>query len=339
MKFQIGDKVLLIHSNEEGEVVEIINSKMVSVDVGGVQFPVYTDQLEFPYFKRFTAKKPAPVEKKKVYVEDLKKEKVTLKTYNVESGIWLSLLPVFDKDVFDDDIVDYFKLFLVNNTDTAYRFSYQFLKSTVVDFQLEGELLPFNDLYLHDVPFEAMNDAPRFDFEFSLKESNRKKVDYFETGLKIKTKQLFQRIEALLFNQQANFSYLLMETYPDKEIRETVDLSKLTAAGYKLYDAGTARQHIPPARSVVDLHIEKITNNRKGLSNFEILTLQLNEFEKYYELAVLHHLAHFIVIHGVGEGRLRDEIHSSLRLKKEVKSFVNQYHPLYGFGATEIYFK
>jgi hypothetical protein len=106
-----------------------------------------------------------------------------------------------------------------------------------------------------------------------------------------------------------------------------------------LYDAGTARQHIPPARSVVDLHIEKITNNWKGLSNFEILTLQLNEFEKYYELAVLHHLAHFIVIHGVGEGRLRDEIHSSLRLKKEVKSYVNQYHSLYGFGATEIYFK
>jgi dsDNA-specific endonuclease/ATPase MutS2 len=46
-----------------------------------------------------------------------------------------------------------------------------------------------------------------------------------------------------------------------------------------------------------------------------------------------------IVIHGVGEGRLRDEIHDLLRLKKEVKSFVNQYHPLYGYGATEIFFQ
>jgi hypothetical protein len=35
----------------------------------------------------------------------------------------------------------------------------------------------------------------------------------------------------------------------------------------------------------------------------------------------------------------RDEIHDLLRLKKEVKSFVNQFHPNFGFGATEIYFK
>jgi dsDNA-specific endonuclease/ATPase MutS2 len=70
-----------------------------------------------------------------------------------------------------------------------------------------------------------------------------------------------------------------------------------------------------------------------------MIDLQLKTFEKYYELAVQHHLATFIVVHGVGKGKLRDEIHDILRLKKEVKSFVNQYHPLYGYGATEIYFK
>jgi dsDNA-specific endonuclease/ATPase MutS2 len=45
------------------------------------------------------------------------------------------------------------------------------------------------------------------------------------------------------------------------------------------------------------------------------------------------------IIHGVGTGKLKDEVHESLRLKKEVKSFVNQYNPLYGYGATEIYFQ
>jgi hypothetical protein len=39
MKFEIGDIVLIIHSNEEAEVVDIINDKMVMVDAGGVQFP------------------------------------------------------------------------------------------------------------------------------------------------------------------------------------------------------------------------------------------------------------------------------------------------------------
>src|SRR5688572_3954807 len=104
MKFQIGDKVLLLHSNEEGEVVDIIDKKMVTVDVGGVQFPVYIDQIDFPYFKRFTEKK-APPPKQKKYVDDVKKEKGSaIKGYNVADGVWISFLPVFDKDIFDDDV-------------------------------------------------------------------------------------------------------------------------------------------------------------------------------------------------------------------------------------------
>ena len=57
MKYQLGDKVLVLHSNEEGEVVDIINDKMVLIDVDGVRFPVYMDQIDFPYFKRFSEKK------------------------------------------------------------------------------------------------------------------------------------------------------------------------------------------------------------------------------------------------------------------------------------------
>jgi dsDNA-specific endonuclease/ATPase MutS2 len=69
-----------------------------------------------------------------------------------------------------------------------------------------------------------------------------------------------------------------------------------------------------------------------------MLGMQLHTFDKYLDLAIVHHLPSMIVIHGVGTGRLRDEIHEILRLKREVKSFVNQYHPSYGYGATEIFF-
>ena len=70
MKFEVGDKVVVKHSNDDGEVVEIINDKMVLVDVRGVRFPAYTDQLDFPYFKRFTEKKLNPPEKTpKKYIE------------------------------------------------------------------------------------------------------------------------------------------------------------------------------------------------------------------------------------------------------------------------------
>ena len=57
MKYQLGDIVLILHSNEEGQIIDFINDKMVMVDVKGVKFPVYIDQIDFPYFKRFSEKK------------------------------------------------------------------------------------------------------------------------------------------------------------------------------------------------------------------------------------------------------------------------------------------
>src|SRR6187200_2603846 len=114
MKFQIGDTVLVLHSNEEGEVVEIINEKMVMVNVRGVKFPAYIDQLDFPYFKRFSEKKLFPAKKEKKYVDDIKKEKKA--PARVEDGVWLSFLPVMDVDEFGDDVVEELKVHLVNRT-------------------------------------------------------------------------------------------------------------------------------------------------------------------------------------------------------------------------------
>ena len=101
MKFQVGDKVIILHSDEEGEVIDIINDKMVIVEVRGVKFPAYIDQLDFPYFKRFTQKKLFPQKKQKQYIDDVRKEKQV--PHKKVDGVWLSFLPVIDVDEFGDD--------------------------------------------------------------------------------------------------------------------------------------------------------------------------------------------------------------------------------------------
>ena len=50
MKYQVGDEIIVLHSNEEGKVIEIINDKMVMIELRGVKFPAYMDQIDFPYF-------------------------------------------------------------------------------------------------------------------------------------------------------------------------------------------------------------------------------------------------------------------------------------------------
>lgn len=336
MKYQPGDKIIVLLTEEEGKVLEIMNEKMVLIEVKGVKFPAYTDQIDFPYFKMFSEKRKA--EKKKVFIDQVQKEKATPKTKE-GNGVLLSFLPVFDKDIFDDDVVEKFKIYLINQNETAYNFTYKLMIGGTSDFELKNNIDPLSDFYLHDVKFEELSDSPRFEFEFSLKEPDKKKALYFETSLKLKAKQLFKKIEEIQLKNEPGFSYLLLDEYPDRVEEERVDLSRLGNAGFRLYDAAKIKQNLEPARSVVDLHIEKLTDNWKHLSNFEILIMQLKAFEKYYELATAHYQPSLTVIHGVGVGKLRDEIHDILRLKKEVKSFVNQYNQLYGYGATEIYFE
>ncbi|MEP7279113.1 MAG: Smr/MutS family protein [Bacteroidota bacterium] len=337
MKFEIGDKVTILHSNEDGEVVDIINDKMVMVDVRGVKFPAYTDQLDFPYFKQFTQKKDIFEKKPKTYIDQIPRERKVTSSIKQPAGVWLMFLPKFETDEFGDEIVDLLKVHLLNGTETAYNFEYKVNYAGKTGFDLKNELFLNQDFYLHDIPFDNVNDNPVFACEFSLLSPDKAKAAYYETSLKLKAQQLFRKIEEIKLKGEPTFSYKLFDVYPAAQPAEKTDVSRLSSAGYKVYEASKARQHLPAARSVVDLHIEKITDDWERLDSFEMLTLQLKEFETWFDLAVAHRQASIIFIHGLGTGRLRDEVHEQLRLKKEVEYFVNRYHPAYGYGATEVF--
>ena len=337
MKFQVGDRVLVLHSEEEGEVVDIINNKMVMVDVRGVRFPAYADQLDFPYYKRFTEKKLF-VDKKKKYIDQLPSEK-TKEAVKPDEGVWITFLPVFDTDEFGDDVVELLKIHLVNRSPFAYQFVYHLEYAGKTSFELENLLNGFQDFYIHDISFESLNDNPSFAIDFTPVKPDQIKASHFESVLKLKAKQVFAKIEEIRKKGEATFSFRLFDKFPDKPAEPELDISNLTNAGFKLYDASKARSNLKPPRSEVDLHIEKLTDNANSMSNFEIMSLQLQTLEKYIDINTAHHLPSMVAIHGVGTGKLRDEIHELLRLRKEVRSFVNQYDARYGYGATEIFFQ
>lgn len=339
MKYQLGDKIYLLHSNEEGEVVGFINEEMVEVEVEGIRFPVYMDQIDFPYYKRFTEKKesnPAA----RIYIDQVKAEKLsTPKVSNRNTGVQLVFFPVFEKENFEEDKVDYFKIFLVNDTPVDYYFKYEQDFARASGFSLEGSLKSGEDLYLHNLDFESFNDYPKFSTHFALSKDKKSNRDVsFETVLKIKPKQLIEKVETTLMERAASFSFLLMQEMPAAP-KEKININLNSILSEKTNAATVQLQSpIQNPRSVIDLHIEKITDDWKGLSNYEILTIQLREFEKYFDLAYMHLQPDLIVIHGVGKGKLKDEIHQILKQKKEVKNFFSRYHPKYGYGATEIYF-
>lgn len=341
MKYQIGDDIIVLHSNEEGKVIDIINDKMVMIEVRNVKFPAYMDQIDFPYFYRFTKKKITEEKKPpaKIFIDNIPREKPQPNQLKTDEGVWLIMIPKFGFDEFDDEYVQLLKIHLVNRTNTAYKFIYQHTLLGKPEFNLQNEVLAFHDFYIHDIPFENINDSPVFEFDFALSQPNKLKNDHYETSLKLKPKQVFKKIEEMKDKNEPFISYELFKEYPDRVFEEYFDLGKLANKGFKIYDASKIRENLEPGRSVIDLHIEKLMDDYNNKSSLEILNIQLKEFEKWYQLAVANKMPALTVIHGIGKGRLKEEIHLLLKLRKEVKSYINQYTNNFGYGATEIFFE
>jgi len=340
MKYQIGDDIIVLLTSEEGKVVEIMNEEMVMIEVRGVKFPAYMDQIDFPYFYRFTKKKPVePNKTTQVFIENIPKEKPQPNKIKVDDGVWLSFIPQFSFDVFNDEVVESLKIYLINHTNESYFFEYKHKQKDIDVFAFSNQINAHHDFYIHDIAFETLNDQLTFNFIFTLVKSDNQKAPHFETSLKLKPKQFFKRVEEMKEKNEPTITYLLFQQYPNRVFEEnTLPLHKLTSAGFKVYDISKVKEQLTAARSVIDLHIEKITNDWKHLSNYEILSIQLKEFEKWYDIAVTNKQPSLIIIHGVGKGKLKEEIHEILKSKREVKNFINQYHPKFGYGATEINF-
>ena len=85
----------------------------------------------------------------------------------------------------------------------------------------------------------------------------------------------------------------------------------------------------------VDLHIEKLTKSKRGMDNFDILTMQLQTAERKLNFCIQKKISKIVFIHGVGEGVLKTELHYLFN-KYPVKYYDASYQK-YGLGATEVY--
>ena len=97
-----------------------------------------------------------------------------------------------------------------------------------------------------------------------------------------------------------------------------------------------SKGEIPPPE--FDLHIEKLVPNFRGMSNYDILTLQSDTAKRHLEFAIRNRIPKIVFIHGVGEGILKSELDFLLGRYDNI-SFQDGNYQKYGVGATEVYIK
>ena len=123
-----------------------------------------------------------------------------------------------------------------------------------------------------------------------------------------------------------NFSFNKNQVISEKEVAKPNYINK----------EKKSKKEIPAPE--FDLHIEKLVKNHKAMSNYDILTTQMETAKRHIEFAIRNRIPKIVFIHGVGEGVLKSDLDFLLgRYDKVV--FQDANYQKYGQGATEVYFK
>jgi hypothetical protein len=88
----------------------------------------------------------------------------------------------------------------------------------------------------------------------------------------------------------------------------------------------------------VDLHLEELVDSIRGMTNAQMIDTQLRHVHKKLDEAYAANIRKIVFIHGVGNGRLKQEIRKILATHKDLQ-FYDASYSTYGFGATEVAFK
>lgn len=88
----------------------------------------------------------------------------------------------------------------------------------------------------------------------------------------------------------------------------------------------------------VDLHVHQLVKSTRGMSNFDIVNLQLDTAKRQLEFAIQKRIQKIVFIHGVGEGILKEELGYLFRKYEGIDWYDADYQK-YGMGATEVYIR
>ncbi|HLG03629.1 MAG TPA: DUF2027 domain-containing protein [Bacteroidia bacterium] len=339
MEFHKGDKVRFLDEKGDGIVTRILGGGLVMVEVeNGFEYPYPENQL-VPAEPIQWEKTRQPVEKT-VHPDDSVDDDTTLAAHNYPDGVFLVFIPQHQAFPSAGKI----DLSLYNHTDYNIYFTVSFKDGAQWICAQSGSLEP---RYIADIdsltPQEIDNwGMIKTDVLFYEEERYPAHAPVSD--------QL--RLKGVKFFKDATFSdhplvgkkaYVSEVELLEKEItKEQVtftaeDIRRMVAEKDKPV---AAKQSTPSRKNQqtekeVDLHIEELLENYSGMSNAELLDVQLRKMQSELDEAMLNRCQRIIFIHGVGNGRLKQEIQKILSTVKGIRYHDASYQR-FGFGATEV---
>jgi hypothetical protein len=346
MLFAVGTRVRLLHSQDEGVITALLDNGMVNVmlDDGDFEIPVFSDDLarvEAPFGKKPSVKaKIVPSKKENKPVKPIRppieSQYAILKSYGIQLA--------FDPLVEPGGQSSRYKIYLINDTRYDVLFTFELYIGGSLEIRLNNKLDQISMLEVGEMLFDQLNDAPTVEMD-CWQVTTQGTGPRLNKSLRIKPKQFFKRVTtAPLLNKRVHL-FRLFEKFDPPRKKKGENLQEYTRRNARREEGQRILQRLPHEVielsefiPEVDLHIEQLTDRYEKMNNAEILHLQLQHFERYLQKALRLGVERVFIIHGLGKGKLRDSIARRLHEMPEVRDYRNEYHPRYGYGATEVIF-
>ncbi len=354
----IGDKVRLLHGKEEGVIYAFLPGNVVEIEIEeGFRIPVMRSEVVAvsPMEAQRMAPKPVPTKKENDFLPAFSRSKAPF----AEKGIYLAFVASNDRELV---------LHLINNSDWTLPFvAYRDTEGKQAGMGA-GTLLPRTSQRLTDLLTKDFEQWPSFDITaLYYREGSGEMKQPFQKRIRCRAQSFYKRKQsAPVLNKEA-YVYQLDEDVPatppvaikiplatedlPKATKPMVDGPSAAELGESLMSGGknAGKASEPSSRdqanvsagspSIVDLHLEKLSDAPETLTNAEKLTLQLDTFERQFERAIAAGRDEITFIHGAGNGVLRAELHRRLSKHQNVQYYEDAQKEQFGFGATFVKIK
>jgi len=347
MLLAVGTRVKFIHSQDQGVVTELLENGMVNVwlEAEDMEIPAFAEdltRLEQPSFDHGKKTRIASGQKAKPTTTpppaDIRHQNTILES----PGIQLAFSPQLRPDATATN----YQIFLINDTGQDVLYTLELQIAGKSPQKHHGKLDALTYTSIGQLPFDSLNDNPCIEME-CWRITTEGTGSRLHRRLRLKPKSFFKAtVTAPLLNQSVHLFRVFekLENPKPQRPKKGEDLKTYTQ---RYTRSRPAPNHLGRRLSnevlefaefipELDLHIEALESNYKKFSNAEILQLQLQHFERYLDKAIRLGVERVFIIHGLGRGRLRKAIHQRLKTNAQVAKYKNEYHPKYGYGATEV---
>ncbi len=354
MIYAIGTKVTLKFTGETGKVVRFLDDNMYLVQLEGtdLSIPVFVEDLQLEQ-KIVQSSGSSHAKSKPQQHEIIDTLAIVIPDFEhfTPLGFQLAFEPHYTKD----GLVEKYQIYVLNDTIHEVIFQLKLTKGEEVVGEESGKLADLAVLKAGTLLFDDLNEHPTIVLSVG-RLTTEGIQDQQEKTLHLKPGQFFKKLKEVPLLGKIMHHYVVFEQLSDRQqSKETTpdDLLSYTKDHVKPINFQHPKRPVPQVHKAkiptkdnvfefasfsteVDLHIEKLYRDYSKLSNTDIIKIQLMAFEKYFQKAKNMGIEKFYVIHGVGKGKLKEEIWKELDASSDVFSYKNEYHHKYGYGATEV---